>query len=88
MHIPKTAGKAFDRDVTNNSAWAQFRKLAYAARRVDAMKSSLDNFTTENARKPMNVSNAMESNLHNFTSENARKPLNVSHAMESKLHNF
>ena len=37
MHIPKTAGKSFDRDVTNNSAWAQFRKLAYAARRVDAM---------------------------------------------------
>merc|ERR1719473_1476878 len=52
------------------------------------MKSSLDNFTSENARKPLNVSNATESNLHNFTSENAKKPLNVSNAMESNLHNF
>lgn len=80
MHIPKTAGGTFEHLFRkNNSAWAQFRKLAAAARTVDMMKSDLHNMTSENTIEPMNVSHAMESNLHNFTSENTRKPMNVSH---------
>ena len=64
MHIPKTAGSSFDIDVKrmgfrlpnttsmNRSAW----ELTNVTRNIDALKSNMHDFTSDNTRNPMNVS--------------------------------